>query len=219
MTHTVTVDVVSDVMCPWCFIGKRRLETALAQTPDVPASVHWRPFQLDPTIPAEGMDRQAYLTRKFGDEERIAATYSRIAAAGQAEGIAFAFERIERSPNTIEAHKLIRWAGTAGVQDTVVERLFALYFVEGANLNDRSVLLQVAEDAGMDGRAVGELLEEDADRDRVEREIALAQKLGVSGVPAFILDNRYIVMGAQDPGVLAAAIAKTHAEPLPDAAE
>ncbi|MGD9869365.1 MAG: DsbA family oxidoreductase, partial [Hyphomicrobiales bacterium] len=137
------IDVVSDVMCPWCYIGKRRLEHALALVPEIQADVRWRPFQLDPTIPAEGMNRQDYLDRKFGPGG-AGKIYKQIELAGEAEGIPFRFDRIARSPNTLDCHRLIRWAAHDGFQDAVVDRLFELFFLEGADIGDRAVLVETA---------------------------------------------------------------------------
>lgn len=208
----ITVDVVSDVMCPWCFIGKRRLERAVTQLDGIDVEVRWRPFQLDPTLPAEGKDRKAYLEQKFGGPAEAEAIYDRIREAGRGEGIPFAFEKIERSPNTIDAHRMIRWAGVEGVQDALVERLFSLYFLEGADLTNRETLVAAAGDAGMDPAVVEALLLGDADRAAVEEEIATAQKIGVTGVPCFIVDNRYAVLGAQDASVIADAIRQSYQE-------
>jgi predicted DsbA family dithiol-disulfide isomerase len=205
------IDVVSDVMCPWCYIGKRRLEKALDRNSDVPIDVRWRPFLLDATIPPEGMDRKAYLDRKFGSD-RAKEIYAQIKQAGEDEGIAFAFDKIERSPSTVDAHRLIRWAATAGVQDGVVEGLFDAYFVNGGDIGDKAVLVEVAEAAGMERAIVERLLAGDADLDLVRREIGLAQQMGVSGVPCFIFANKYVVMGAQDPDVLVSAIERAWAE-------
>ncbi len=213
----LTLDVVSDVMCPWCFIGKRRLETALAgRAPGAPAvEVHWRPFQLDATIPEGGMDRRDYLERKFG-ADRADSVYDRVREAGAEEGIAFAFDRIERSPNTLNAHRVIRWAGEDGRQDAVVERLFSLYFLEGANLSDPAVLVEAARDCGLDADRVSELLASDADKDAVREEIALAQRMGVTGVPCFIVAGRYAVMGAQPPEVIADALSRAETDRTDD---
>lgn len=204
--HTVQIDIVSDVMCPWCLIGKRRFEKALALRPDVDVDVRWRPFQLDPTLPEEGMDRREYLARKFGGDERADQIYQNVRDAGAQEGIPFAFEKIEYSSNTLNAHRVIRWAATAGCQDEVVERLFNMYFIEGRNLGDREVLKEAAVDAGMDEELVTRLLATDADRDMVENEIELARKIGVTGVPCFIVDNKYVIMGAEQPETIAGAI-------------
>lgn len=206
---SVNIDVVSDVMCPWCYIGKRRLEAALADLPgDLHVDVHWRPYQLDSTLPKEGKDRKLYLSEKFGGEERAAAFYGTIVEAGHVESIPFDFDGIAVSPNTLDAHRLIRWSATEapGVQDRLVEVLFRAYFTEGKNIGDNAVLLDAAEEAGMD-RAIAEtLLLGDADRTEVEGEIETARNMGVTGVPCFILDNKYAVMGAQSAEVLANAI-------------
>jgi len=204
-TDPVQIDVVSDVVCPWCLIGKRRLETALALRPATPVDIRWRPFQLDPTIPRGGIDRQDYVNRKFGPE-RAREIYANVTKVGAGEGIAFAFDAIERSPNTVDAHRLIRWAATAGCQDAVVERLFAMYFIEGRDIGDPAVLGEAAADAGMDAAIVAQLLAGDADRDLIEKEVATAREIGVSGVPCFIVANRYVVMGAEAPEVIAGAI-------------
>ena len=207
----VRIDVVSDVMCPWCYIGKRRLEHALEAVPEVPVTVFWRPFQLDPTLPVEGKDRKQYLDEKFGPN-RAPAVYERIREAGRGEGIEFRFDLIERSPNTIDAHRLIRWAAAEGVQDAVVERLFRMYFLEGADLTQTETLIRAATDAGMERLVVEKLFAGHADRMATEQEIAAAQHMGVTGVPCFILGGKYAVMGAQPPDILASAIRQVAAE-------
>jgi predicted DsbA family dithiol-disulfide isomerase len=202
----VTIDVISDVVCPWCFIGKRRLEQALAELPQIQATITWRPFQLDPTIPPAGLDRTVYLQNKFGSAERLDAIHQRLVAAGAAEGVPFRFDRITRSPNTLDAHRLIRWAQTIGVQNAVVERLFQCYFVDGCDIGDRTRLSAIAAECGMDGALVSRLLGEDADRGTVTKEIDLARHLGVTGVPTFIFAGRHALAGAQAPPALIAAI-------------
>jgi predicted DsbA family dithiol-disulfide isomerase len=208
----VTIDVVSDVMCPWCYIGKRRLEAAVATLPEVALDVQWRPFQLDATIPPEGMDRRMYLERKFGGAEAAERVYAPVRAAGEAEAIPFAFDRIRRSPNTINAHRLIRWAGQAGLQEEMVERLFRLYFIEGGDLTDVSVLAKAAAEAGMELEVAERLLASEADVAEVRADIEAAQNMGITGVPTFIVGGRYAVVGAQPADVLADAIAKARAE-------
>jgi predicted DsbA family dithiol-disulfide isomerase len=208
----VTIDVVSDVMCPWCYIGKRRLEKAAVAHPDIPLDVQWRPFQLDATIPPEGMDRRMYLERKFGGAEAAERVYAPVRAAGEAEAIPFAFDRIRRSPNTINAHRLIRWAGQAGLQEEMVERLFRLYFIEGGDLTDTTVLAKAAAEAGMEHEVAERLLASEADVAEVRADIEAAQNMGVTGVPTFIIAGRYAVVGAQSADVLADAIAKARAE-------
>jgi predicted DsbA family dithiol-disulfide isomerase len=201
----LAIDVVSDVVCPWCYLGKKRLERALALEAE-PIAVHWRPYQLDPTIPKEGIDRRAYLTNKFGNDGRIEAAHERLAALGAEEGIAFAFDRIARAPNTLDAHRLIRWAFLNGAQDKVVDRLFSLYFEQGRDIGDRALLIEAARECGMDAEVVEKLLAEGADEDEVRAEIAQAQQLGVTGVPFFIFAQRFAVPGAQSADVLTAAI-------------
>lgn len=204
----IQLDIVSDVMCPWCYIGKRRLEQALKTVGDVEVEMRWRPFQLDPTLPPEGRDRTEYLETKFGGPERAREIYGRIKQAGLDEGLDFDFDAIGVSPNTIDAHRVIRWASNEGedVQDRLVERLFKVFFMEGGNIGDHAVLIAAAEDAGMDQSVVAALLATDQDKAEVSEEIAVAQQMGVTGVPCFIIDNKYAVMGAQEPDQIAGAI-------------
>jgi predicted DsbA family dithiol-disulfide isomerase len=206
----VTIDVVSDVVCPWCFLGKRRLDAAIRAS-GAPIAVRWRPFQLDPSIPAEGLDRHAYMKAKFHDDARLAAVHDRLTEMGEAVGIAYAFERIERAPNTLDAHRLIRWATVGEQQDAVVERLFRLYFEEGRDISDRELLIEVAREVGMDVDTVEKLFAGGEDIDSVQAEIAQAQAVGVTGVPFFIFASRFGVPGAQDTDVLVKAIAQARA--------
>jgi predicted DsbA family dithiol-disulfide isomerase len=205
--NSITVDVVSDVVCPWCFIGQKRLDKAIAAS-GVDVRVHWRPFQLDPTIPPEGKDRREYMLGKFGSEDRIREIHARIEPLGAAEGISFAFDAIKVAPNTLDAHRVIRWAGAAGedVQNRLVRKLFQLNFEEGKNLGDPSVLSEAAGEAGMDATVVETLLPTDADVEAVRGEIATASRMGVTGVPCFLLEGKYALMGAQDADTLADAI-------------
>lgn len=206
--NSITVDVVSDVVCPWCFIGQKRLDKAIASVGDVEIHIRWRPFQLDPTIPPQGQDRHEYMMAKFGSEQRIREIHARIEPLGEVEGISFAFDAIKVAPNTLDAHRLIRWAGAVGedVQNRLVRRLFQLNFEEGANLGDHGVLTEAAREAGMDASVVETLLPTDADVDSVRTEIATASRMGITGVPCFLLDGKYAVMGAQDADTLADAI-------------
>lgn len=208
----MTVDVVSDVVCPWCYLGKRRLELALEQAEDIEVEVRWRPFQLDPTIPDEGVDREDYFREKFGDLTRVAAIHERLKELGDGVGIRFAFERIARTPNTLDAHRLIRWASIEGAGEAVVEKLFSLFFEDGADLGDIDVLVEAAVAVGLPGDLVRRLLESDADRDEVREEIATAQRIGVTGVPCFVIDGRYAVMGAQEPEAIVAALRQARDE-------
>jgi predicted DsbA family dithiol-disulfide isomerase len=208
----LSIDVVSDVVCPWCYLGKARLEHALRIADDVPVTVRWHPFQLDPTIPPGGMPRDEYMRRKFGDLSRIEPVHQRLAEFGAAEGIAFHFDRIEVAANTLDAHRLIRWAGAAGRESEMVDRLFRLNFTESANIGDHAVLAAAAAELGMDADTVRARLATDEDRAAVQSEIASWQHAGVTGVPAFILNRRYAIMGAQEAETLAGAIRQAHAE-------
>ncbi len=206
--QSVTVDVVSDVVCPWCFIGQKRLDKAAASVSDIDVEIRWRPYQLDPTIPAEGKDRRQYMIDKFGSEERIRQIHERIEGLGAAEGIDFAFDAMKIAPNTLDAHRVIRWAGAAGadVQNSLVRRLFQLNFEQGANIGDHAVLIGAAREAGMDASVVETLLPTDADVEAVRTEIATASRMGITGVPCFLLEGKYAVMGAQEAETIADAI-------------
>lgn len=210
MSAPITVDVISDVVCPWCYVGQRNLQRALTTLGEEKVSVRWRPYQLDPTLPPEGRDRQSYMQQKFGSAERIQAMHDRLREIGAEAGIAFNFEAIKVTPNTLDAHRVIRWASTAGhgVQDRLVRQLFRLYFEKGANIGDHAILTEAAREAGMDASVVATLLSTMADKAEVQAEIATAQRMGVTGVPCFLLEGRYALMGAQPPDALADAIAK-----------
>ncbi|MEP9371316.1 DsbA family protein [Mesorhizobium sp. KR1-2] len=206
--QSLTIDVVSDVVCPWCFIGQKRLDKAVAAVPEVDVEIHWRPFQLDPTIPPEGRDRKQYMLAKFGSEERLREIHAKIEQLGLAEGIDFDFAAITVSPNTLDAHRVLRWAAANGseVQGRLARKLFKLYFEEGRNLGDHAVLVEAAREAGMDAPVVEAMLATDADRDAVANEAATASRMGISGVPCFLFEGKYAVMGAQDTDTLADAI-------------
>ena len=210
MAHTMTtlrIDVVSDVICPWCFLGKRRLDKALSMVPEVKAEVIFRPFFLDPTIPPEGIDRHAYMAAKFG-EERLKTIHDPLIAAGKEDGVPYAFDRITRTPNTLNAHRLLRWAQAAGVQPAVVEALFMAYWHFGQDVGDTEVLSTIAVANGLKDAQISELLASDRDVEAVQAEVAQAQAIGVTGVPTFILANKYGVVGAQSAEHLASAIRK-----------
>lgn len=204
--NPVRIDVVSDVVCPWCYLGKARLEEALRLVPEIHADVHWHPFQLDPTIPPEGMDRDAYMRRKFGDLDRLRGAHQRLEEAGREAGIAYRFDAQKRAANTLDAHRLVRWAGESGKEAWMVDRLFRLYFTEGADVGDRGVLADAAAEAGMDRTDIEARLASDRDRAAVQAEIAMWQRAGITGVPCFVLDRRYAVMGAQEPEAIADAL-------------
>ena len=207
------IDVVSDVVCPWCFIGKRRLEKAIVLTPDIPVAVHFRPYFLNDWIPREGIDRKDYLTKKFGSVERYASIAQRVAAAAADEGLTYAIDRISRQPNTLDSHRLILWAGENGAR--MKQRLMDLYFTEGADLSDREVLVRAAADVGLDPDRVREQLAGDADVERVTREAESAKDAGIDGVPTFIFGGRLAVSGAQAPEYLASAIERAATERIP----
>jgi predicted DsbA family dithiol-disulfide isomerase len=192
----LAIDMISDVICPWCLIGKRRLEKALG---DRPAVVRWHPFQLNPDMPREGIDRKSYRIAKFGSWERSRELDARVAAAGQGEGIAFHFERQSRTPNTLDAHRIIWLAGERGVQDAVVEALFLAYFTDGRDLSGRATLAETAAGAGLDRAEVDGLLAGDVGLDDVRADEERARRLGVSGVPFFVVNGRVAQSGAQPP--------------------
>jgi predicted DsbA family dithiol-disulfide isomerase len=206
MTAPLTIDVVSDVVCPWCFIGKKRLEQALALRPDIPVEVRWRPYFLNDWVPREGISREEYLTTKFGSPERYKQIAGRVAAAAQAEGLAYNVEGIARQPNTLDCHRLILWARNTGDAGRMKQRLMELYFTEGADLTDREVLVQAAADCGMDAALTRDLLASDRDVERVSEEAARAKEAGIDGVPCFIFGGVLAVSGAQSPEILAQAI-------------
>ena len=201
----LSIDIVSDVVCPWCFIGKRRLEAALARREaNGQPMPRWLAFQLNPDIPAGGIDRRSYLEQKFGGPERAKQIYARIKAAGEEVGIAFDFDRIVRQPNTVDAHRLLAWAQDANpvAADALVERLFRAYFIEGVNIGDIDALATLAGDAGFDAVAARAWLVSDAGRAAIAAEEQRARELGVTGVPFFVFNQRLAVSGAQPPEVL-----------------
>jgi predicted DsbA family dithiol-disulfide isomerase len=205
----VHVDVVSDVVCPWCYIGKRRLEGAVALTPDVDVEISWRPYFLNPWIPRDGIDRQTYLETKFGSVERYAVIAERISAAAAMEGLVYNPDKISRQPNTLDCHRLILWSRSATDPARMKQRLMELYFAEGADLSDPKVLIQAALDCGLDGDLVRRLLASDADVDRIENDANNAKEAGIDGVPCFVFGSSVIVTGAQSPEYLASAIERT----------
>jgi predicted DsbA family dithiol-disulfide isomerase len=209
----LTIDVVSDIVCPWCFIGKRRLEAALAMVAAEEAvgevSVRWHPFELNPDVPPAGLDRREYVEAKFGGPQRAAQIYERVRFAGDTVGIPFAFDRIARQPNTRDAHRLVAWARGSGAAELLVERLFAAYFLEGRNPGDRDVLAKIAGEAGHDADAARAMLASGEGRDAVEASERRAQEIGIGGVPFFIFNGRLAVSGAQDARVLADAIVES----------
>lgn len=203
----LTVDVVSDVVCPWCYIGKRHLEAALAGLPGGERTVvRWHPFELNPALPPEGVDRRRYLEDKFGGPERAAQVYARVREAGRAAGLAFDFEAIARQPNTREAHRLVAWAQARGDANALVEGLFRANFVEGRYVGDRDVLVALAAQAGLDPAAARAWLEAGTGRAEIAQAEERARALGITGVPFFIFDGKVALSGAHPPDALRAAI-------------
>jgi predicted DsbA family dithiol-disulfide isomerase len=199
----LSIDVVSDVVCPWCYVGKRYLEKAIALKPEIPVTVRFRPYLLNPWVPREGMNRDDYLVAKFGSVERYNANSQRIIDIAAAVGLDYARDKIKRQPNTIDCHRLIAWASDP---TRMKQRLMQLYFSEGGDLTDREVLVKAAADCGMDADEVRRRLATDEDVARIEAEAASANEAGIQGVPFFIFGNVLAVSGAQPPEYLAQAI-------------
>jgi predicted DsbA family dithiol-disulfide isomerase len=210
---TVHADVVSDVVCPWCYIGKRRLEAATRLNPGTKVDINWRPYFLNPWIPREGIDRKTYLETKFGSVQRYAAIAQRVAAAAAAEGLTYASDKISRQPNTLDCHRIIHWANGITDPGRVKQRLMDLYFAEGADLTDTNVLVKAAADCGMDGDRVRQLLATDTDVELITGEAEAAKEAGIDGVPCFIFGGSIAVSGAQSPEHLASAIERAAANP------
>lgn len=206
MTAALTIDVVSDVVCPWCYVGKRRLDAALAHRKDIVAEIRWRPFFLDPTVPRAGKPRIDYITGKFGGVDKITPAHQRLAALGMDVGINFHFADIEVQPNTLDAHRLIGWASAEGKADALVENIFADFFVNGVNLADRAMLAMAAARAGMDAAQVDADLASNKDEEQVARQAQAASASGIGGVPFFVFGGKVAVSGAQEVEVLNAAI-------------
>jgi predicted DsbA family dithiol-disulfide isomerase len=214
----LTIDLVSDVVCPWCYLGKARLELAIAEVQDeVGIDINWRPYRLNPDYPPEGVDQKAALEAKLGGADAVKRGHEMLTGLGREVGIAFDFDAIRIGPNTLDAHRLIHWAMIEGrvIQDKLVDLLFKANFEEGRNVGDHAVLLDIAEQAGLQRSVIAPLLASEADKDTVIAEIEAARTMGVNGVPFFIIDQQYAVSGAQTPDVLANAfreIAKAKAE-------
>jgi predicted DsbA family dithiol-disulfide isomerase len=192
----VTLDIISDPICPWCYIGKSNLDTAIQRAGVQPFDISWRPFQLNPDMPAEGMDRRAYLEGKFG-KERAVSFYKQIEDAALEAGLDVRFELIERTPNTFDSHRLIRWSRSTGQQSALVHQLFISYFCKGEDISDRDLLLDAAVSIGMERELVAGLFERDSDRELLENEETAAREIGINGVPTFIVANKHVITGAQ----------------------
>ncbi|MGR3804009.1 DsbA family oxidoreductase [Marinibacterium profundimaris] len=195
--QSVKLDILSDPICPWCYIGKARLDKALAQVPDHPFVIEWHPFQLNPDMPEGGMDRRDYLETKFGGKEGALAAYAPIVEHAEAEGLAINFDAMERTPNTLDAHRLIHWAGIEQRQQQMVDALFHAYFVEGRDIGDHDTLADIADSCDMDASVVRRLLDSDADIDAIRSRDAHSREMGVNSVPTFIVAQAHAVPGAQ----------------------
>lgn len=205
------IDVYSDVICPWCYIGKRRLERALPSVGN-DVRVTWRPFQLNPTMPLDGMDRSTYLQAKFGSLETFGRVEEQLITAGTGEGIAFAFGNIQRTPNTFAAHRLIWYAERQGKQDAMVEALFHGYFVEGRDIGNVMTLVQMAVQTGFERTEIESFLVSEAGSAEVKTEAAEGHRLGIRGVPYFVVNDRYAISGAQPPDRFVSALRKAEAD-------
>jgi len=197
--QTVALDILSDPICPWCYIGKTHLEKALAQVPDHPFVIQWHPFQLNPEMPEGGMDRRAYLEAKFGGQEGAVRAYAPVVEHAKSAGLEINFEAMQRTPNTLDAHRLIHWAGIEHKQHDAVDALFRAYFVEGRDIGDHEVLGDIADGIGLDASVILRLLGSDADRQNIIDRDASAREMGVNSVPTFIVGGKHAVPGAQPP--------------------
>lgn len=213
------IDIVSDVVCPWCYIGKRRIENALALAPEIPVEVNWRPFFLNPWIPREGIDRATYLETKFGSVEAYHGIAQRVVAAAGEEGLSYRPEAVMRQPNTIDCHRLIHWADAAGKAPQMKQRLMELYFRDGGDLTQTDTLVQAAADIGLDADGIRARLASDEDVELISAQAKEASDKGISGVPTYVFAGKYAVSGAQDPDKLARAIRQVSAEINAAAAE
>jgi predicted DsbA family dithiol-disulfide isomerase len=196
---TVKLDIISDPICPWCYIGKSNLDKALAQIPDHPFIIEWHPFQLNPDMPIEGMDRRDYLEGKFGGKEAAVKAYAPVVEHAQKAGLTINYEAMTRTPNTLNAHRLIHWAGIEAKQTEAVDALFHAYFVDARDIGNAEVLGDIADNIGMDAAVVQKLLATDNDTDDIKSRDAHSRQMGVTSVPTFIVDNKHAVPGAQPP--------------------
>jgi predicted DsbA family dithiol-disulfide isomerase len=213
------IDIVSDVVCPWCYIGKKRIEDALALASDVPVEVHWRPFFLNNWVPREGISRDEYLTAKFGSPEAYKGIAGRVVAAAGEEGLSYHPELVKRQPNTIDCHRLIHWAEGIGKAAEMKQRLMELYFRDGGDLTDVNTLVAAAADVGLDADDVRRRLATDEDVELISGQAQEASDKGISGVPTFVFAQKYAVSGAQAADLLARAIRQVSAEVNAQAAE
>ena len=199
MTDTIKLDIMSDPICPWCYIGKAHLDRALASEPDHPFLIEWHPFQLNPDMPKGGMDRREYLEGKFGGKEAAVKAYAPVVEHAQKAGLTINFEAMKRTPNTLDAHRLIHWAGIEGRQTAAVSSLFKAYFVDARDIGDAEVLADIADGIGLDASVIGRLLATDADVQNLGDRDAHSRKMGITSVPTFIVGGKHAVPGAQPP--------------------
>jgi predicted DsbA family dithiol-disulfide isomerase len=204
----IRLDIFSDPVCPWCYIGKANLDRALGQHPDHPFRIEWHPFQLNPDMPRQGMDRATYLERKFGGRENAARAYAQVEGAAARAGITLEVAKVPFASNTLDAHRLIHWAGIEGKQNAMVDALFRAYWQEYRNIGDPQTLAQIAGEVGLDAAAIARLLASDADRDDIAARDADARQKGVSAVPTFLIAQAYVVSGAQPPELWGQVIAE-----------
>ena len=207
MAEAIKLDIMSDPICPWCYIGKAHLDRALQDHPDHPFAIEWHPFQLNPDMPREGMDRRSYLERKFGGKEGAVRAYAPVVEHAEKAGLNINFEAMQRTPNTLDAHRLIHWAGIEGRQTAAVSALFKAYFVEARDIGDAEVLADIADSIEMDAAVVTRLLKSDVDAQDIRDRDAHSRKMGVNSVPTFIIANAHAVPGAQPPELWAQVIA------------
>lgn len=193
----VKLDIISDPICPWCYIGKTNLDRALEQIPDHPFLIEWHPFQLNPTMPLEGMDRREYLEQKFGGKDAAVRAYAPVVEAAEKAGLKIDFEGMKRTPNTINAHRLIHWAGIEGRQSFIKQRLFEAYFRDARDIGDVDVLADIADSCEMDASVIAKLLASDSDIEDIQKRDAHSREMGVTSVPTFIVANQHAVPGAQ----------------------
>ncbi|MEM9871911.1 MAG: DsbA family oxidoreductase [Pseudomonadota bacterium] len=208
MTAAIKLDIMSDPICPWCYIGKAHLDRALEAHPNHPFVIEWHPFQLNPDMPAEGMDRRAYLEAKFGGKDGAVRAYAPVVEHAEKAGLKIDFEGMQRTPNTLDAHRLIHWAGIEGKQTAAVSALFKAYFVDARDIGDPEVLADIADTIDMDASVVLRLLGTDADREDIAARDAHSRSMGVNSVPTFIVAQQHAVPGAQPPELWARVIAE-----------
>ncbi|MGB5863088.1 MAG: DsbA family oxidoreductase [Sulfitobacter sp.] len=208
MTETVKLDIMSDPICPWCYIGKAHLDRALAAHPDHPFEIEWHPFQLNPDMPAEGMDRRAYLEGKFGGQQGAVKAYAPVVEHAEKAGLKINFEGMKRTPNTLDAHRLIHWAGVEGRQTAAISALFKAYFVDTRDIGDAEVLTDIADSIEMDASIISRLLASDADVQEIRDRDVHSRQMGISSVPTFIVGGRHAVPGAQPPELWGKVIAE-----------